>query len=486
MTDVILIDLASVFWQMWHATSDLEVNETYKRTVDKVHRLSSRAEHAAVCCDMPPYLRKAILPSYKAQRDTPSTVAVEQLRRVKERLFGDGFPIWEAKGYEADDIIASAVKVARSRNGTVLIASGDKDLMQLVSEDVHLVSVQTNEEYGPDEVAQKWGVSPELLGDVLALVGDKSDNVPGVPGIGPKKAAALIATHGDLNAALSAGAAIGGAVGQALVNHADNARLARRLIELDSSVPVPFDQCLMPRGPLMSIEDEETNEAEFTEEEPEETQPDASEPPRSATATPLPELTVQTKTSGTELAVLPPQKWELALEPPHFKGALLLARYLFQSRLYGQFQNEQAVLAVILRGRALGLDATTSLANFHVIEGKPSMNAALLIGLVIRSGAAEYLEWSESDTKHATWITKRKGNQVQQKLTWTMDDALHADLVRRDPKGPDGYQGMGKPGRLSNWDKYRATMLRWRCGVELARSVYPDIVAGLWLEDELQ
>jgi len=180
------------------------------------------------------------------------------------------------------------------------------------------------------------------------------------------------------------------------------------------------------------------------------------------------------------------QKWELQLEPTNSGSAVKLAKYLFESRLYGQFPNEQAILAIVLRGRALGLDATTALANFHVIEGKPAMNAALLVGIVIRSGAAEYLEWSESDSKHATWITKRRGNKREQTLTWTIEDALQACLVERSQNGLDGYRGISRSGKPSNWDKYRPAMLRWRCGVELCRSVYPDIVAGLWTPDELE
>ena len=481
---LILVDLSSIFWQQWHATSDQEVGEAAHKTLDKVHRLTTGHDHVAICCDAPPYKRKDIYADYKAQRDQPAEVAVEQFSRVKREL-SKRYPVLSAEGYEADDIIASIVAhLGDEIEDGVTIASGDKDLMQLVTQYVTVLSVQTGERYGPDEVVAKWGVQPTKLLDLLSLCGDKSDNVPGVPRVGPKTAAKLLHDLGTLEAILNAAAEPSkdrtGAIWKALAEHSENARLAKRLITLSTDAPVDidsiFDPQLLHEEPMHdNVDDAEVEDTDDLIGDPiqhdENTQDAVVMPASKAQSEP-------SEPKPDALATVP--SWELALEPNNSGSAYKLARLLYESRMFGQFPTQEAILAVILRGRALGLDSTTSLSNFHIIQGRPVMSAALLIGVVLNSGKAEYLEWVESDSKHSVWITKRVGGKVEKRLEWTVEDACSAGLLRRDPKGQDGYSGK------DNWDKYRAAMLRWRCGVELARSVFPDVCAGIYTKEEFE
>lgn len=476
MADLGLIDLSSIWWQQWHATADLEVGEAARRTRDRVHQYASGHDYVAVCCDWPPYKRNAILPSYKAQRITPSEVAREQFARVKDEL-RKRYPVLEADGYEADDVIATVVwgrpPVARRREehcDSVTVYSSDKDLLQLVDDRVRVVSVSTGEVFHPDQVRNKFGVWPMMMTDLLALWGDKGDNIPGVPGIGVKRAAQLLQEYGGFEAVFSAAndGAINGAIGNALRANYQAAAKARALVELMTNAPIDVDSIFAERK--MEVAEEETME-------------EGSEPVQAEVVEP--EQTAQPEEPKAHQAIVVAPKWEHALEPVNSGMAVKLAAKLYESRLFGKaFGNPEAILAVILRGRALGIDATTALSNFNVIKGRLGMSAQLLIGLVVQHRVCEYLEWTESDAQHAVWVAKRVGGKTEKTLKWDLEDACAAGLLERNTKGRDGYRGLGD--QSSNWDKYRPAMLRWRCGVELARSVFPDVVAGLYTPEELE
>jgi DNA polymerase-1 len=204
MKKALLVDLSGIFWRNYHATVDAPIGEAFQRTVDRVTKEASHYDFVAVCEDRPPYKRKALSDAYKAQRDAPEPAAIEQFKRVKERLTKDGWCVWGAQGFEADDIIATAVHQWATKENDdpverIHVLSSDKDLMQLVSPNVFVVSVSDGAAYGEDEVLAKWGVRPEMMRDLLALMGDKSDNVPGVPGVGPKNAAKLLHQWGDID-----------------------------------------------------------------------------------------------------------------------------------------------------------------------------------------------------------------------------------------------------------------------------------------------
>jgi len=141
--------------------------------------------------------------------------------------------------YEADDVIATLARQAEARGWDVSIVSTDKDLMQLVGERVWMLDTMKRKDYGPEEVKERWGVGPERIQDLLALAGDSADNIPGVPGIGPKTAVTLLEAYGDLEGVLSHAAEIKQQKRREnLIAFAEDARLSYRLVALDEQVPL--------------------------------------------------------------------------------------------------------------------------------------------------------------------------------------------------------------------------------------------------------
>src|SRR6478752_2611278 len=214
--------------------------------------------HMAVILDASEHThRNEMYAQYKAHRPPPPEDLVPQfpLIRVATRAFS--IPCIEEAGLEADDIIACYVTAARAAGWRVTIVSSDKDLMQLV-EDGHIDMLDTMNDRRIDEAAviEKFGVGPEKVGDVLALMGDSVDNVPGVPGIGPKTATQLIQQYGDLDTVLASTHEITKPkLKQNLIEHADAARLSRELVRLvcDAPLPEPLEDLVLtgiPPEPL--------------------------------------------------------------------------------------------------------------------------------------------------------------------------------------------------------------------------------------------
>jgi DNA polymerase-1 len=201
--------------------------------------------------------RNAMYAQYKANRPPPPEDLVPQfpLIRVATRAFS--IPCIEEEGLEADDIIACYVTAAKAAGWRVTIVSSDKDLMQLI-EDGQVDMLDTMNDRRIDEAAviEKFGVGPEKVGDVLALMGDSVDNVPGVPGIGPKTATQLIQAFGDLDTVLASTDQITKPkLKQSLIDFADDARLSRELVRLvcDSPLPEPLEDLALkgiPPEPL--------------------------------------------------------------------------------------------------------------------------------------------------------------------------------------------------------------------------------------------
>ncbi len=209
--------------------------------------------------------RNKLYDQYKAHRPPPPEDLVPQfpLIRVATRAFS--IPCIEEDGLEADDIIACYVTAAKSAGWRVTIVSSDKDLMQLIDEDagIDMLDTMNDRRIGRTEVLEKFGVPPEKVGDVLALMGDAVDNVPGIPGIGPKTASQLIQTYGDLDTVLaSTGEISKPKLKQSLIDHADSARLSRELVRLvcDAPLPEPLDGLSLkgiPTAPLKEFLEEQ-------------------------------------------------------------------------------------------------------------------------------------------------------------------------------------------------------------------------------------
>ncbi|WP_291296729.1 DNA polymerase I [Elioraea sp.] len=185
--------------------------------------------------------RNGIYPAYKAQRPDPPPELIPQFGLIREAVDAFGLPAIELAEWEADDLIAAYARAETAEGGQVTIISSDKDLMQLVRPGVTMLDPIKQKPIGEAEVFEKFGVPPAKVIDVQALAGDTVDNVPGVPGIGIKTAAALITEYGDLETLLaSAGAIKQPKRREALIEHAEAARISKRLVTLSADAPLPL------------------------------------------------------------------------------------------------------------------------------------------------------------------------------------------------------------------------------------------------------
>jgi DNA polymerase-1 len=199
--------------------------------------------------------RNEIYDQYKANRPEPPEDLVPQFPLIRDATRAFSLPCIEVPGLEADDLIATYARRAQEQGWAVTIVSSDKDLMQLIGEvdgaRIDMLDTMKNQRIWLEEVEEKFGVGPELVGDVLALMGDAVDNVPGIYGIGPKTASKLIAEHGSLTAALDAAPEMkAGKLKDRLIEGRKDAELSKVLVTLkeDCDLPQPLDE--MKLGPV--------------------------------------------------------------------------------------------------------------------------------------------------------------------------------------------------------------------------------------------
>jgi DNA polymerase-1 len=206
--------------------------------------------HMCVVFDAPGRtFRDDLFKDYKANRPPTPPDLIAQIDLAHQVADAFGYKVLSQAGVEADDVIATLVRNAKAQALAVVIGSSDKDLMQLCTDDVKLLDAMKNRLMGPAEVKEKWGVLPEKLGDVLALMGDSVDNVPGVPGIGPKTAAELITTYGSLDGVLANVEKIKGKKGQAIAESRSGLALSRELVRLRDDVALPLTVAELLRIP---------------------------------------------------------------------------------------------------------------------------------------------------------------------------------------------------------------------------------------------
>ncbi|PCG13241.1 DNA polymerase I [Sphingomonas adhaesiva] len=230
------------------------------KLADQVHKADGPTHMAVVLDKSSKTFRNDLYDQYKAHRPPPPEDLVPQFPMIRDATRAFSLPCIETEGLEADDIIACYTNAALAEGWQVTIVSSDKDLMQLMTDpSVDMLDTMNNRTLGPDYVVEKFGVGPEKLGDVLALMGDSVDNVPGVPGVGPKTAAKLITEHGNLEAVLAAAPDMKkGKLRDNLIEHADNARLSKVLVTLkcDAPLPQPLDELALqgiPDAPLRAF-----------------------------------------------------------------------------------------------------------------------------------------------------------------------------------------------------------------------------------------
>jgi DNA polymerase-1 len=245
---IYLVDIFSYVFRAYYAIGHLSNSKGQPTgAVLGVTRMLQRLwkdqqpQHLAVAMDSPkPTWRKEMYEPYKANRPSPPPDLVEQIPLVQQMVEAYRIPIMQLDGFEADDCIATAVARAREAGLRCVVVTGDKDLMQLVDEYTVVYDTMKDKVWGPPEVEAKFGVPPSLVGDFLALTGDSSDNIPGVPSVGPKTATKLLQQYHSLTAILAAGSEIKGKLGTKIVDHADQARLSRELVELRKDVTIDF------------------------------------------------------------------------------------------------------------------------------------------------------------------------------------------------------------------------------------------------------
>ena len=459
---LLLIDLSSIYWQAWHSVGPAEPSTAaHDATVRRVRKLAGRYEHTAICCDSPKSWRRERYAGYKANREAKPPEARAQYRAVIDTLRADGFVLWEIAGMEADDVIASATSRRDKIGASVTIATADKDLAQLVTDDVRILSTRDGSITGREEVRARYGVEPEQIGDWLALVGDTSDNVPGVPGIGPKGASALLTRYrhisGILDAAADQQSEIKPKARESLLSDVARLSMARALVELRSDQEVDVSEAVRPRRPmpLPSASDDEIGAATLEEEEQ-----------------------MGDETKDAAIVVTEPGNAAItaaAAPKPRGGGEYLeevwrTAGVVTNSRMFGSVTSREAAAVLLMEADERRYPRIAFLRGVHMIEGKSTLSAQLMCGLIMASGRALYLgPTADRGAKSATWRTRRVGSPDEVTVTWTIEDAERAGLTRK-----------------ATWQRHPAQMLSWRAASDLARMVYPDVVGGLYTPDELE
>lgn len=189
-----------------------------------------------------PTIRHEEYAEYKAHRKPMPDDLIPQVPRIREMVDAFNIPVIVKTGYEADDIIGTLARRAVADGFNVVIVSGDKDLLQLVSDRVLMYDTMKDKVYGPSEVMERFGVPPAAMIDVMGLMGDASDNIPGVPGIGEKTAIALIKEYGTIeNLLASAESITKPKLRESILENAELARLSRRLATVITDLPLEVD-----------------------------------------------------------------------------------------------------------------------------------------------------------------------------------------------------------------------------------------------------
>lgn len=509
LAEVLLIDLSSLYWTNWHATRDSSVSEAASLTSAAIRRaVGNSGALVAICCDQGRSFRKTLSPDYKANRPEKDQSALSELDRLKERLRDDGYWLIGADGFEADDVIATLATAASSKGHPIRIASADKDLLQLLAlpDSSALRTFNDWATVRAVDVVTKFGVDPEGLRDWLALVGDTSDNIKGCPSVGAKTATALLLAHFDIDGiyakidALSFGdttspaakAIATPAVVGKLAAHKADVMLARKLVTLRTDAPVSLDPIYERREPkttpLENIDMDGTDEDETPAPSPitaadvragafPKEQPAVSADSSPAVAAPVSQdsaSTAQTSLSPapapaeTRVTVIAP--YERQLEPTSLGTAFKLGLALYESRLYSRFPTAQAITAVVMRGREMGIGALTALDCFHVVEGKPFASAHLLIARAKADPDCEYFQLIDAGPESATWETKNRRNPKPTRYTYTLAQAVKAGLTSKE---------------RSPWNTRPEDMVIKTAGAKLAKIEYTSASLGLTSIEEM-
>jgi len=247
---VCVVDAFSLIFQVFHAIPEMTsprgepVAAVYGFVRDILQLLENQRPDALLCAfDLPgPTFRHEMYDAYKADRGSMPEDLALQIPMIREVLEALGIPVLSSPGFEADDVLATISLCCDQMEADCLIISGDKDCRQLITERVAIYNIRKNSVYDAATLETDWGIRPDQVIDFQSLVGDKVDNVPGVPLIGPKIAKELLAKFDNLDTVLENAEQVAGAKRkQNLIEYRDDALLSRKLVTLDTKVPIEPD-----------------------------------------------------------------------------------------------------------------------------------------------------------------------------------------------------------------------------------------------------
>lgn len=248
--NVYVLDAHSLIFQVFHALPEMTsptgepVGAIYGFVRDILQILETRQPDALIAAfDLPgPTFRHELYDNYKLDRTEMPADLVPQIEKIQQVLQAMGIPVIASPGYEADDVLATVARLCDQQGANCLLVTGDKDCRQLITDRVSIFNIRKNEIYDAQALAADWGIAPDQVVDFQSLVGDKVDNVPGVPLIGPKLAQELLSRYGTLEEVLDHAEEVSGKKRkQNLIDYRDQALLSRKLVRLDDQVPVTPD-----------------------------------------------------------------------------------------------------------------------------------------------------------------------------------------------------------------------------------------------------
>ena len=247
--NVYVVDAYSLIFQVFHAIPEMssprgeQVAAVFGFFRDMLYLIEDKKPNALICAfdASGPTFRDTLYEAYKAERSEMPADLKAQIPKIERVLEAMSIPILELSGFEADDVIATVARICDEQGANCFIVSGDKDCRQLITDRVAVYNIRKNQIFDAEALRKEWGVSPDQVIDFQALVGDKIDNVPGVPGIGLKTAQQLLETYGTLDNLLEHATEIPGSKGKKLLESREQALLSRQLVRLDTQVPVTPD-----------------------------------------------------------------------------------------------------------------------------------------------------------------------------------------------------------------------------------------------------
>jgi DNA polymerase-1 len=247
--DVYVVDAHSLIFQVFHALPEMssprgeQVGAVYGFARDILYLIEEKKPDALICAfDLAgPTFRSGLFEAYKAERGEMPDELVPQIAKIERVLEALAIPIFACEGFEADDVLATIARICDERGANCYLVTGDKDCRQLITDRVAVYNIRKNQIFDAAALREEWGVGPDQVVDFQALVGDKIDNIPGVPGIGLKTAQGLLETYGTLDNLLEHAAEVPGAKGKKLLDCREQALLSRQLVRLDNQVPIVPD-----------------------------------------------------------------------------------------------------------------------------------------------------------------------------------------------------------------------------------------------------